>query len=155
MLREGMLGAGLVALLASAPTVAADDWFRRTQGPDWWQMEGTLDLGGKPYAIILGGAGSEEGNIVAAAIPRDGLIDWRNYLFDCKARTGRTLQVWKTDRAGASRDMKSIGDDYAPVEDDTLVGQMMAVACGVPTPYFTPITGDVLAAADAALAGGR
>ena len=74
---------------------------------------------------------------------------------DCKAGTGRVLQAWQTDRAGASKDMGSVDGDYAPIEEDTIVGQIMAVACGEPTPYFVPITGDVLAAADAALAVAR
>ena len=96
-----------------------------------------------------------EGNVVAAAIPREGPLEWSNYLFDCKAGTGRVLQAWQTDRAGASKDMGSVDGDYAPIEEDTIVGQIMAVACGEPTPYFVPITGDVLAAADAALAVAR
>jgi hypothetical protein len=155
MLRKLTLGAGLTALLASAPAVAADDWFRRTQGPNWWHFEGTLDLNQKPYAIVVGRPGSVEGNIVAAAIPREGPLEWSNYLFDCKAGTGRVLQVWQTDRAGVSKDLGSVDGDYLPIEEDTIVGHIMAVACGNPTPYFTPITGDVLAAADAELAVAR
>lgn len=152
MLRKFMLGAGLTALLASVPAVAADDWFRRTQGPDWWQLAGTVELDKKPYAVVITKPGSVEGNIVVAAIPREGPLEWANYMFDCKAGTGRVLQAWTTDRAGASKDMEFVPQDYAPIEADTLVGDMMAMGCGSSTPYFTRISGDVLAAADAALA---
>ena len=155
MLRKLTLGVGLTALLASAPAVAAGDWIRHTQGPNWWQLDGTLNIDNKPFAIVVGRPGSVEGNVVAAAIPREGPLEWSNYLFDCKAGTGRVLQAWQTDRAGASKDMGSVDGDYAPIEEDTIVGQIMAVACGEPTPYFVPITGDVLAAADAALAVAR
>jgi hypothetical protein len=147
------LGAALAGLLTGAPA-AAEDWFRAQQAPDWYRMLITIDIDGARHAIVAGLPGAVEGNVTVAAIPRDGPIQWRNYMFDCKARTGRVMQVWSTDRKGFSQGLASTGDDYAPIEIDTFDGQIFALTCNERTAYWEPIEGDVLAGADDMLAGG-
>jgi hypothetical protein len=148
------LGAALAGLFTGAPA-AAEDWFRAQQAPDWYRVIGPITIEGAHYAIVAGLPGAVEGNVTVAAIPRDGPIQWMNYMFDCKNRIGRIMQVWSTDRKGVSQSsLASTGEDYAPIDIETLDGQIFALTCNQHTLYWQAIEGDVLAAADEILASG-